>query len=552
MIIRVDLNISNIQTFKLFKQSNISNIHTFQIDFLMKTHIFKITLLLTLLAGLSACSDWLTIKPDGKVVLDDYWKNEADVEAVVAACYRGMLEDEFMKRVIVWGELRSDNIIGGNGSISDAENKMLQASIIPTNDMCRWGSFYTIINYCNYVLYYAPNVIDPNFTETKLHAKEAEVLTLRALCYFYLVRTYKDVPLIIDPSISDIQNYKVPQSAESQVLDKIEKDLLKAESWAMLAYGSVQYTKGRITKNAVRALLADVYLWKGNYSKCIEYCDKIIDDKMLIMKSENKTNFLLIQNDDNPFTQIFGLKNSEESIFELQFSESNKVNQKVYDYYGTAYNNIGQLSATTSITSTYTVYPKTDVRRKDNIKDFPSQGLFNIFKYAGQYRSENSLGNSTYTYRSTTANWIFYRLTDIMLMKAEALVQLNRTTADLTDALHIVNTIFIRSNPTMMLADSFKIDTYSSKQAMEELVLLERQRELMFEGKRWFDLLRMARRDGNSSRLLARVLGKYTDNQTTIKSKMTDMNSLYLPIHQDEMDANTNLVQNPFYLTESE
>ena len=89
MIIRVDLNISNIQTFKLFKQSNISNIHTFQIDFLMKTHIFKITLLLTLLAGLSACSDWLTIKPDGKVVLDDYWKNEADVEAVVAACYRG-------------------------------------------------------------------------------------------------------------------------------------------------------------------------------------------------------------------------------------------------------------------------------------------------------------------------------------------------------------------------------------------------------------------------------------------------------------------------------
>jgi len=518
----------------------------------MKTHIFKITFLLILLSSFSACTDWLTIKPDGKVVLADYWRNESDVEAVVATCYRGMLDDDFMKRVIVWGELRSDNIIGGSGTISDAENKMLQGSIIPTNDMCKWNSLYSIINYCNTVLYYAPQVIDPNFTESKLHAKEAEVLALRALCYFYLVRTYKDVPLITEPSLSDIQDYKVPQSTEDKVLDKIEADLLQAEDWAMLAYSTVQYTKGRITKNAVRAILADVYLWKNNYPKCIEYCDKIINDKLLTMKLENKTNFLLIQNDDNPFSLIFGIKNSEESIFELQFSESNKANQKVYDYYGTAHNNIGQLSATTSIASTYTVYPKTDVRRKDNIKDLQSQGLYNIFKYAGQYRSENSQGNSTYTYRSTTANWIFYRLTDVMLMKAEALVQLNRTTTDLTDALHIVNTIFIRSNPTMLVADTFKIDTYSSKQAMEELVMLERQRELMFEGKRWFDLLRMARRDGNSSRLLARVLGKYTDNQTTIKSKMTDMNSLYLPIHQDELDANTNLVQNPFYLTESE
>jgi len=299
-------------------------------------------------------------------------------------------------------------------------------------------------------------------------------------------------------------------------------------------------------------MLADVYLWKNNYLKCIEYCDKIIDDKILADKLENSNKSLLIQNDDNPFSLIFGLKNSDESIFELQFSESNKVNQKVYDYYGSTSNNVGQLSATSSIASTYTVYPKTDVRRKDNIRDLMNQGLYNIFKYAGQYRTENSQGLSSYTYRSTTANWIFYRLTDIMLMKAEALVQLNRSNSDFNDALHIVNKIFIRSNPTMILADSFKIDSYSTKQAMEELVLLERQRELMFEGKRWFDLLRMARRDGNSNRLVAKVLGKYTDNQTTIKSKMTDMNSLYLPIYQDEIEANPNLVQNPFYITEGE
>jgi len=517
----------------------------------MKTYIFKITLLLIVLSGLSSCTDWLTIKPDGKVVLPDFWKSESDVEAVVATCYRGMLDDEFMRRVIVWGELRSDNLISGNGSW-DSESKVLQANIIPTNDFCRWGIFYTIINYCNSVLYYAPTVVDPNFTTSKLHAKEAEALALRALCYFYLVRTYKNVPLITEPSLSDVQNYKVAQSTEDEVLDRIEADLLQAEDWAMLAYGTVQYTKGRITKNAVRALLADVYLWRNNYTQCIDYCDRIINDKLQVNSTAEKVSDLLILDDDNPFSQIFGLKNSDESIFELQFSENNKVNQKVYDYYGTMYNNAGQFSATTSIGSTYSVYPKTDVRRKDNFKDLAVNGLYTIFKYAGQYRSENNQGVSTYTYRNTTSNWIFYRLTDILLMKAEALVQLHRDDNDLLEALHLVNTTYMRSNPTVALTDTLKMDVYSSKQAMEELVLLERQRELMFEGKRWFDLLRMARRDGNSTRLLAKVISKYTDNQTTIKSKMSDMDALYMPIHQDELKANPNLVQNPFYITDFE
>jgi len=517
----------------------------------MKTLFFRNTVILILLVHLSACTDWLTIKPDGKVVLTDYWKNEADVEAVVATCYRSLLEDDFMKRVIVCGELRSDNLIGGNG-IWDAESKILQANIIPTNDFCKWNIFYSTINYCNSVLYYGPTVVDPNFTTAKLHAKEAEVLTLRALSYFYLVRIYKNVPLILEPSISDVQNYKIKQSTEDQVLNQIVADLLKAEEWAMQAYSTVQYTKGRVTKNAVRALLADIYLWQNNYPKCIEYCNKIIDERILQNKISNNQNQLLIADEDDPFSQIFGQKNSDESIFELQFSEKNKTNQKVYDYYGSASNNAGQFSVTTSIGKTYSVFPKTDVRRKDNFKEIEENGLYNIFKYAGLYRTEDNLGKSHYTYRNTSSNWIFYRISDIMLLKAEALTQLNRSNNDLIEAIHIVNTTFYRSNPTLDLADTFKIETYSSKIDVEELVLLERQRELMFEGKRWFDLLRMARRDGNSSRLVAKVISKYTDNQTTIKSKMTDMNALYLPIHQDELKANPNLIQNPFYISEIE
>ena len=82
---------------------------------------------------------------------------------------------------------------------------------------------------------------------------------------------------------------------------------------------------------------------------------------------------------------------------------------------------------------------------------------------------------------------------------------------------------------------------------MEELVLKERRRELLFEGKRWFDLVRMARRDGNTERLTQLVLLKYTENVSAVRIKLADMNAIYWPILKDELKINTLLKQNPAY-----
>ena len=61
-----------------------------------------------------SCEDFLTIYPTDKVVLENYWKTKTDVENVVANSYRMMLLPEFTERLIVWGELRGDNVIEGN------------------------------------------------------------------------------------------------------------------------------------------------------------------------------------------------------------------------------------------------------------------------------------------------------------------------------------------------------------------------------------------------------------------------------------------------------
>ena len=88
---------------------------------------------------------------------------------------------------------------------------------------------------------------------------------------------------------------------------------------------------------------------------------------------------------------------------------------------------------------------------------------------------------------------------------------------------------------------------------MEEFVMAERTRELTFEGKRWFDLIRLAQRDNYSERTMGYllrmvVLASPPEKTSIIQSKwQTNHGSLYLPINSGELQRNKNLVQNDFY-----
>ena len=95
-------------------------------------------------------------------------------------------------------------------------------------------------------------------------------------------------------------------------------------------------------------------------------------------------------------------------------------------------------------------------------------------------------------------------------------------------------------------------DYVTSKASMEELLLEERQREFMFEGKRWFDLVRVARRDGNNNRLSSLASRKYIENVYAIKIKLADPNIIYFPYAKSELKVNHLLVQNPAFGNEED
>lgn len=499
----------------------------------------------------SGCTEWLNIKPESEIVLDDFWQNESQVNQVMAACYRSMTEYDVMSKMMVWGELRSDNVTYGIGMPSD-NYKMLNVDISADNGLCHWGSFYTVINNCNNFLHYAPGVvdIDANFTESKLHTMEAEVLTLRALMYFYLVRTFEKVPWVNDPSISDAQDYRIPQSSEDEILNNIVGDLQTALKYSRDDYETVEYTKGRITTNAIRALLADIYLWQKEYNKCIDMCDQILNDP---------NSDLELEQGEKVITSIFYQGNSKESIFELQFDDDLMFNGAVNDYLGSYGNPRGQWSFPgILVTGKFSPFNVTigngkesseDLREKDFLRQETGGDKYYVFKYAGAQRQENATTEvSTYYYRNVTANWIVYRLSEIYLMKAESMIQLE---SNKEEAVELINTIYMRSNIEED-EQGLKAENYTSKLKLDELYLRERQRELMFEGKRWFDLMRLARRVDSPAPLLSYVTKKFTGGSSSQSTKMSVMDALYLPVHTSELKANTALEQNEFYKVNGE
>lgn len=553
----------------------------------------KNTLIMALAVSLSSCGDFLSIEPSNEIVLERYWTEENDVNSVLNSCYAQLESNDCMRRMMVWGELRSDNLTNGSGIPNDLL-QITKENILETNQMASWESFYKCINRCNTVIHYAPIVAekDPNFTPSELAATLAEARTLRALCYFYLIRTFRDVPYVTEPSMNDDQEYRVPAMSFDEVLDNLIADVESAAQDAVRSYGeeTVENTS-RVTRWACYALLADMYLWKGDYENCIRCCDLVIDRKIkeyeqayeknpttvkmelygkypLISESSGGSNFA-----GATYNEIFGTGNSFESIFELNFVNNQPTaNSAVASFYGSNSNSNGQFSVSSPVaespySGTGSYFSKTDCRFLENILSGTSVSY--VQKYVAQsvtFRTSTTTGTApavTKTPRDNNyANWIIYRLTDVMLMRAEAEVLLagdvelgsslsEEQTEHYRRAFSCVSAVWKRANnKRTAVADTLVFDDYAtSRMAMEDLVLDERQRELMFEGKRWYDLVRLCRREGNNTRMINKVIPKFKDNTVAIRIKLSAPDALYYPYARDELKQNPLLKQNPAYET---
>lgn len=545
-----------------------------------------------LMGSTTSCDDFLELTPLNEIVAENYWTEKADVMSVLYSCYSGLENPDLIRRMILWGEVRSDNMTYTGGTTRELQ-QIIQENILETNAWVKWETFYQVINRCNTVIVYAPIVAerDPNYTENEMKATIAEATFLRTLCYFYLVRTFRDVPYTTEPSNDDEDidgKYRLAPTPMKELLAQLIKDLKAVEGDALRLYPEENYpvndaaNTSRVTTCAIYALLADLYLWSEDYNNCIAYCDKVIDYKLWRyeeMKEETPTmvTYFEMYSDKYPlyteqpsgntlgsaYNHIFGEGNSFESIFELYFNSrvnSDFKNEAISDAYGTGTSSgNGGVAATADMyvgvyDKTNTLFAATDCRVVEGIEETSS--TYAIRKYVRDEISyivrslsdpKPTISQSSNWGSNNFSNWIVYRLTDVMLMKAEAEIELQTPEAT-NDAFNLISATYNRANNFNSASkDTLDRSNYNSVQMMRELVLDERRRELMFEGKRWYDLVRYSLRLGSNDYLVSSVTKKQKERVSAISLQLQSQDALFWPYLKSELEANPKLKQNPAY-----
>jgi starch-binding outer membrane protein, SusD/RagB family len=481
--------------------------------------LFIYTIIIATWLSLNSCSDWLSLSPEDNQTTDDYWNTKEEVEAVLAGGYSKMRN--CLESMLVWGELRGTDF-SLTSLASDDQLNILNWNILPSNSYTDWAAFYKVINQANMVIKYAPSVMDkdPSFYQSVMESYVAEAFFQRALAYFYLVRNFRDVPLVLEPYMTDDASFDLAKSAGSVIFKQIKVDLDTALVATKEYFSETWETKGRATKWAVYTALADVCLWTGDYAECITACDAVINSGQvgLINGAVNLTN--------NWFT-IFNPGNSNEGIFELQYNyDKSQTNSLLKWFYTSCDYTLSDYALTLFVSSTE------DIRGEG--ATYLSSSSPYIWKYVG------TAAGSGVTRSYSDQNWIIYRMADIYLMKAEALVM----QGDYTTATELVNKIRARAGITVDL------DTKSTELEMLSMILDERVREFAGEGKRWYDLLRVARR--NDYQYLDYMITQVTSSASSmyapiVRATLLDEDSHYLPIATDELELNSLLVQNPYY-----
>ena len=469
-----------------------------------------------------SCSDWMELIPPQGLIREEFWKTKEDVQAVIMGAYESFaqMDDKLFK----YGEIRADMVVGDYNQ-GYAERSIAESNIYPENWLCNWSDFYKVINFCNEVIKNAPLVQerDDTFSDYILQGYLSEVYFLRGLSYFYLVRIFKDVPFVTEPTETDDSDVYPEKMDGDQILEIILDELEEYRKFATIdGYQTPEELKGRTTKGAMDALMADISLWLFDYEAVLKHVANIeANPEYVLMPSAL-------------WFELFYPGNSLESIFEFQFDDA--LNQR-NSLYGLTQRFSYQYDPSQKAIEMFAKEFTRELYRGEevSIKKY-GEDDFIIWKYVGR---DNDGETTRSGLDQSSANWIIYRMADILLMKAEALSQLGR----FQEASDIINEIRIRADATPLLLPH-------TQTAFEDAILEERALELAFEGKRWFDLVRMGRRNdyARKSKLIEIIINNVPSTQKRIlATKLTNPLGWFMPIYETEMERNKNLVQNPYY-----
>ncbi|WP_119080596.1 RagB/SusD family nutrient uptake outer membrane protein [Chitinophaga alhagiae] len=510
-----------------------------------------------LLVSSLQCNKMLDESPVSTADPKTFWKDQNDAKSWMAGIYN-QLQNVLRTNWFDWGEVRSDNMtVAGTGNAqTKLLNNALTANDSDINGITRWTDLYTGISLCNFGIRYFPEMITENRDQGQALYKDylGQCYALRALLYFYGLRVWGKMPMLLEPVEDLSQEVQYPRSDIAVVKKQIQDDI----EASLGLIGNDLTSRGikyRIQKAGVYALQTDVHMWFQEYDQALaasQHC--ITTSKCTWVSTPMQWKDMFV----NP-------EASTETIFNLYWNDVERGNTGV---------GVCQKLGSGSNTHQYKVRPELWQELKNHAENnvttdgrfylcwdtitynLQSEYAANVVQF-GKFAVWEALPGGDFIFEGNNqcnAKIPIYRFADVMLLRAEALTHKGR----FPEALEILNKVRERVG-YMDKAEEADVPPGEDKtKYIERLILKERQFELIGEGKRWFDLCRIDKmydftntgyaylREMMNPLLAAREGATQFDNNAATPNAM---GRILYPINSDAFNANRKLVgdQNPPY-----
>ncbi len=481
----------------------------------------KYITIVILIFSLQSCSDFLEQEPGTQTSIDELLQDKAGVLTALKGLYKEVEENVRGERFAVYADLQGGNIkftpasSGNNkGQITAATNIKEVYSFEDAAESSNFKSFYDdsydIINQANLILEYTPALIDATDVEKKQIM--AEALTIRAYTHFLLSQVYsQDYGYTPDASHLGVvyntesikSGLKYPKRETLAVTYSLIINDLKT---ALESYSDQPAMEGSALsyfgKNSTKALLARVYLFQKDWTNAYAMANDVITNSGVALVNSSD----LIAQWAQPDLPI------SEALLEFSIpkdSEGN-VSSSMASYFG--YNETSYANYVAS-NDLIDLYENNDLRKQlflnVNLSTLVN-GVLTPVSYSFTRKFQDNAG------------YIAFRLSEMYLIRAEAALENNQSDVAMAD----VNIIRARANATLL----------TSTDNLKEEILLERRKELCFEGQLFFDLAR-------NHKGVSRIDGCISTNCSMSYPSL----KYVLPIPTYNINLNVNLQQNESY-----
>lgn len=481
----------------------------------------KYITLFFLIFSLQSCSDFLEQEPGTQTSVDELLQNKQGVVTALTGLYTELEANVKDERFAVYADLQGGNLKftptasgSSRGQISPSGNIEQVYSFddlaLTSNYKSFYDGSYDIINQANLILEYTPALTDATDEEKK--QIKAEALTIRAYAHFLLSQVYsQNYSYTSDAShLGIVYNTKSikagieypERETVANTYNLIITDLKTAiDNYSVLVLSGPVYSYFNL--NSAKALLARVYLQKNDWTNAYETANDVITNSGI--RLTEKENYLAEwAKTDLPVSEIlleFSIPRDSEGI----------AGNSMSSYFG--YTSATSYNKYVASDDLVTLYENTDLRKQLFLTQ-PLQTLVNGVLTPVNYNFTKKFQNN--------AGYVAFRLSEMYLIRAEAALETNKPDEAMAD----INTIRARANATLL----------TNTANLKENILLERRKELCFEGHLFFDLVRnhknISRNDGCIS----------TSCSMTYPSL-----KFVLPIPTFNTNLNPNLQQNDSY-----